>query len=227
MKKYKNIIILIAALFLYTNCEEKPDDTTLGFINEDTKVLLAGMLLFNSYSTNATSGTITDFTSGLMWKICTQGQVLRVGQNGQYDCEGINDSSTIIGRYGASLFQYCSLNLNDCNTISLPPVLVGQTPGFSGTSEAYNSCSQDRTAQHSDWRLPTFPELKALTGSGSLNALLLKFPNTVEDYYWTSWAQEGTVDTARAVNFEATHFGENTSFTKTSRYFVRCVRNFP
>ncbi|EMJ97824.1 surface adhesin Lsa25 [Leptospira alstonii] len=227
MKKYKNILILSISLFLFANCEEKPDDTTLGFINEDAKVLLAGMLLFDPYSANTASGTITNSTSGLMWKICTQGQVLRVGQNGQYDCEGINDTTTIIGRYGAALFQYCSLNLNDCNTISLPQVLVGQIPGLTGTSEAYDSCNQDRTGGHFDWRLPTFSELKALAGSGSLNALLLKFPNTLEDYYWTSWAKEGTVDTARAVNFGATHFGEETAFAKTSRHFVRCVRNLP
>lgn len=227
MKKYKNILILSIALSFFANCEEKPKDTTLGFINEDSKVLLAGMIFFSPYTADPASGTVSNNVTGLMWKICSQGQVLRVGQNGTYDCEGINNTSTVIGRYGAALFQYCSLNLNDCNTIALPPVLVGQTAGFTGTSEAYTSCSQDRTAGRSDWRLPSFTELKALTGSGSLNALLLKFPNTVEDYYWSSWAKEGAVDTARAVNFGATHFGDDTAFAKTSRYFVRCVRNLP
>ncbi|EMK23919.1 surface adhesin Lsa25 [Leptospira kirschneri] len=227
MKKYQYILIFYILFSFFVNCEEKPDDTTLGFINEDEKVLLAGMLFFNPYSVDTTSGTITDTTSRLMWKICTQGQALRVGQNGQYDCEGINDASTIIGRYGASLFQYCSLNLSDCNTISIPQVLVGQTSGFSGTSEAYNTCSQDRTAGHFDWRLPTLPELKALTASGSLNSFLLKFPNTVEDHYWTSWAKEGTVDTAHTISFEASHFGEEMAFAKTNRNFVRCVRSLP
>ncbi|TGM60958.1 surface adhesin Lsa25 [Leptospira adleri] len=227
MKKYKNILILSIALSFFANCEEKPDDTTLGFINEDAKVLLAGMLFFNPYIADPASGTVSNSTTGLMWKICSQGQVLRVGANGAYDCEGINNTSTVIGRFGATLLQYCSLNLNDCNTIALPSVLVGQTPGFTGTSEAFTSCNQDRTGGHSDWRVPSFPELKALTASGSLNSLLIKFPNTVEDNYWSSWAKESTVDTARAVNFAATHFGDETGFTKTSRYFVRCVRNLP
>ncbi|MBM9501895.1 DUF1566 domain-containing protein [Leptospira sp. 201903071] len=227
MKKYKNILILSIALSFFANCEEKPDDTTLGFINEDANVLLAGMLFFTPYVADPASGTVTNSMSGLMWKICSQGQVLRTGANGAYDCEGINNSSTVIGRYGATLLQYCSLNLSDCNTISLPPVLVGQTPGFTGTSEAFTSCSQDRTGGFSNWRLPSLIELKALTLSGSLNALLVKFPNTVEDFYWSSWANESTVDTARAVNFTTSHFGEETSFSKTSRYFVRCVRSLP
>ncbi|MBM9577380.1 DUF1566 domain-containing protein [Leptospira sp. 201903070] len=227
MKKYKNILILSIALSFFANCEEKLDDTTLGFINEDANVLLAGMLFFSPYAADPASGTVTNSMSGLMWKICSQGQVLRVGSNGTYDCEGINNSSTVIGRYGATLLQYCSLNLNDCNTISLPPVLVGQTPGFTGTSEAFTSCSQDRTGGYSNWRLPSLIELKALTLSGSLNSLLVKFPNTVEDFYWSSWANESTVDTARAVNFATSRFGEETSFSKTSRYFVRCVRNLP
>ncbi|EMG24062.1 hypothetical protein LEP1GSC150_2634 [Leptospira interrogans serovar Copenhageni str. LT2050] len=44
MKKYQYILIFYILFSFFVNCEEKPDDTTLGFINEDEKVLLAGML---------------------------------------------------------------------------------------------------------------------------------------------------------------------------------------
>lgn len=220
--------MLSIALSLFANCEEKLDDTTLGYINEEQKVLLAGMAFFNSYVANPASGTVTDPVTGLMWKICTQGQVLRINAGtGLYDCEGVAGTSTVIGRYGANLLQYCSLNLNDCNTISFPSVLVGQNTGLSGTSEAFDSCDQDTTGGHTDWRVASFPELRGLTLAGSLNSLLIKFPNTVEDYYWSSWAKEGKVDTARAISFTRAHFGEETSVSKTSRYFVRCVRNLP
>ncbi|NUM42988.1 MAG: DUF1566 domain-containing protein [Leptospiraceae bacterium] len=93
------------------------------------------------------------------------------------------------------------------------------------TSEAYSSCASDRTAGKSDWRLPSLIELKKLSMSGE-NMLTTFFPSTVNDYYWSSWGDENdqTGKTAKAVSFVGGNYGQERSFNKDTRFYVRCVR---
>ncbi|PJZ68081.1 hypothetical protein CH373_04570 [Leptospira perolatii] len=220
--------LFVLLIGVTVSCEEKPTKDMYGFTEEDPNVAFAGLLTFQTYTPNLTNKTISDPTSGLMWKICTQGQQFVQTGASTYTCTGQFSGPTGTS-YGASQIQYCDKALPSCNTLSLPQVLTNlQTFPITGSSEAFVSCNTDTTGGFSDWRVAAFPELKALSAS-SRNAMFLKFPNTVEDFYWSSWAneQDAAGETARAVSFSRDRFGEDQSFKKTSRHYVRCVRNLP
>ncbi|TGJ99662.1 DUF1566 domain-containing protein [Leptospira semungkisensis] len=215
----KLIAFLSVAVLGFVGCEEKIDHNRYGFAPEDNNQLIAGALFFENFTNNG-DGSTTDSISGLTWKTCSQGQTFS-GNASQYDCQG--SSGTVInpGTYGAKQLQYCSVNLESCNTLGIPQTL---TAGSGASSEAFDSCAADGTAG-GGWRVATFIELKYLS-SNSRNFMLLKFPNTMDDYYWSSTAneQDGSGKTARAVSFSLSNFGDDEDFTKITRYFVRCVR---
>ncbi|EPG74614.1 PF07603 family protein [Leptospira fainei serovar Hurstbridge str. BUT 6] len=213
--------VLSISFFAVANCEQKKDKETQGFLNEDANVLLAGALFFSTYRSNG-DGTITDSSIGLTWKICSQGQTY-VATSGGYSCEG---GGLINNGWGAVQLQYCNQNNGACNAVSLPEALVPVSQiGVAGSSEAYTSCSGDRTGGYSNWRVASYTELKLLSSS-SRAEMLLKFPDTIEDLYWSAWAneQDPSNRTARAVSFARDKFGTDDAQNKTNRYYVRCVR---
>ncbi|TGJ98232.1 DUF1566 domain-containing protein [Leptospira langatensis] len=215
----KLIVFLSLAFLGFVGCEEKIDHSRYGLASEDTSQLIAGAAFFENFTVNG-DGTTTDSISGLTWKTCTQGQTFS-GTASHYDCQGSAGSVTNPGTYGAKQLQYCSVNLESCNTLGIPQTL---TAGSGASSEAYDSCASDGTAG-GGWRVANFLELKYLS-SNSRNFMILKFPNTIDDYYWSSTAneQDASGKTARAVSFSLSNFGDDESFTKITRYFVRCVR---
>ncbi|TGL64109.1 surface adhesin Lsa25 [Leptospira sarikeiensis] len=220
----KSLFTLLAVGFLSMGCEEKLDRSPYGFQEEDDSDLIAGAIFFQSF-TNVGDGTVTDSTSGLMWKTCSQGQVFS-GDATSYSCRGASGTLSNPSSFGATELQYCNVDLNACNTLGLPQTLSTTSPiGIAGSSEAYDSCANDNTGGHSDWRVASFLELKYLS-SNSRNFMILKFPDTIESFYWSSTANEQDAGgkTARAVSFSRDRFGEDEAFSKTSRYFVRCVR---
>ncbi|TGK56081.1 DUF1566 domain-containing protein [Leptospira wolffii] len=219
-----NIVSLLLFASLLLNCEEKLDHNKYGFAPEDDNQLIAGAIFFQNFIPNS-DGTILDMTSGRMWKICSQGQVF-AGTASSYSCRGASGGVSNPASYGAKELQYCNVDLASCNTLGLPQTLTNVSPiSVAGSSEAYDSCANDNTGGHTDWRVASFLELKYLS-STSRNFLILKFPDTIEDFYWSSTAneQDVTTKTARAVSFGRDRFGEDESFSKTSRYFVRCIR---
>ncbi|TGK00425.1 DUF1566 domain-containing protein [Leptospira selangorensis] len=220
----RSLFTLFAFSMLAMGCEEKLDRSPYGFREEDDSDLIAGAIFFQAFTTNP-DGTTTDATSGLMWKTCSQGQVFS-GTTTNFSCRGASGTLANPSSFGAKELQYCSVDLNSCNTLGIPQTLTNVSPiGIPGNSEALDSCANDNTGGHNDWRVASFLELKYLS-SNSRNFMLLKFPDTIEAFYWSSTANEQDVGgkTARAVSFTRDRFGEDESFSKTTRYFVRCVR---
>ena len=221
------LIILIFSTFI--NCEDKPDKSFYGIPSEDKNQILSGILL--SYGAiDDSTGTVIDVKSGLEWKKCTQGQVFRATNN---DCQGGKATATFTtpfdqGRYGATYLSFCNIEGNNCNELSLPMTLKADS--LTGiTSEAYNSCASEnaiRTGGYTNWRVPTFPELQALAALGKV-MLTARFPNTPDDYFWSSWSneQDQSGKTARAVSFSADTIGKVESINKTTKLHIRCVRN--
>jgi hypothetical protein len=77
---------------------------------------------------------------------------------------------------------------------------------------------------HSDWRLPDIDELKSIRDLNQLNPSInsAAFPNTNSSYYWTSYIDhENSPSNAWYVNF---HRGYINYLSKTSKFYVRCVR---
>ena len=221
------LLILIFAGFI--NYEDKPDKSFYGMPQEEKDKILQGLLLGFGVVDNRT-GTVADPKTGLEWKKCTQGQVFRASNN---DCQGTLATATPTspadqGRYGATYLSYCNLQGNDCNSLSLPMTLKADSlPGI--TSEAYNSCAIENilaTNGYTNWRVPTYPELKSVSELGKL-VLISLFPNTPDDYFWSSWGneQDQTGSTARAISFSYNSIGKEQNITKTTKLYVRCVRN--
>ncbi len=222
MRIFRNSIFLILAVTLVNCGEEITRQNKFGLTEEDQKSIIMGFVMNTTYS-NTGNGTVLDSSLGVEWKKCTQGQTFRSAGN---DCQGTVSATYIpvnAQTYGAELKTYCNVNGHDCNSLSLPPTL--KSPINNVTSEAYSSCADDRTAGQSDWRVPTYLELKKLAASGQ-NMLTTFFPNTVDEYYWSSWSDENDVTgkTAKAISFSGTNFGNEKSFNKDTRFYVRCVR---
>lgn len=226
MKTLYKITIIAFFAFLIFNCgEEKVRQNKLGLTDEETNTVVLGLILNSGYS-NSGNGTVLDNTSGLEWKKCTQGQTFRSATN---DCQGTISATynpVDAQRYGATPLTFCNINGNGCNATSLPQVLTISTTSNGLVSEAFSSCAADRTSGYSNWRVATFAELKKLAIGGQ-NMMTQYFPNTVEDFYWSSWGDENdsTGNTAKAINFTGAKFAEEKSVNKDTKYYVRCIRN--
>ncbi len=234
----KNTLLLIFSLgFFLANCQEEPVKNLFpGLSDEDSSLLLTGLVLNQGYTDNR-DGTITDNAANLIWRKCTQGQVYRGANN---DCEGIQRPSTVnpfftqgadTNNWGALQLAYCSNATNACNQLTVPQILQGESAILvSGISEAFQSCNALNAIGANPataWRVPNPLELQRLT-LGGRNALIgVHFPNTIEDYYWSSWSNPEDLlgQTGSTVIFERKRFGETELRTKTDRYYVRCVRN--
>ncbi len=79
-------------------------------------------------------------------------------------------------------------------------------------------------AGHADWRLPNLKELMSIVDYGRYNPCIdvAYFPNTTNDYYWTSSTSSGNANDGWYVTFS---FGVISGFNKTAQAFdVRAVR---
>ncbi|MBK8398818.1 MAG: DUF1566 domain-containing protein [Leptospiraceae bacterium] len=228
MKYILRFTILILILANLINCEDKPDKNLYGIPEESKNKILQGILLSYGVIDNR-NGTITDTKSGLEWKKCVQGQVFRASNN---DCQGGSATATPTtpgdqARYGAIYLSYCNLQGNDCNASSLPMAL--RASSLPVVSEAFDSCQTENilaTNGYTNWRVPSYPELASIAALGKV-VLINWFPNTPDDFFWSSWSNEKDFSgsTARAISFSFDKIGEEQNINKTTKLFVRCVRN--
>ncbi|MCC5813963.1 MAG: DUF1566 domain-containing protein [Leptospira sp.] len=226
INKIKPIIVLASIVFL-ANCQAEKEKDFYGYGEEELAVLLTG-LISNRNLVDANDGTILDQQNGLYFQKCSAGQLYRAAEN---DCRGRQTPSLFtpndIVRWGAQQFAYCSNNTWACNSRNAPFELVANS-GFAvpGESEAFKFCNALNNENGSPgWRLPSPVELSRLT-IGGRNAMLLLFPDTQENWYWSGWGRADDLDgqTAIAVSFDREDFGEEKAFQKTDRKYVRCVR---
>lgn len=222
-KYYKLILLLALAAFL-GNCEAKPEKETFGFTNDDYNVALLGVVS-NVNMIDNLDGTITDLNVRLIWQKCSYGQVYRSANN---DCQGAISGSVLNPqdpyRYGARTVAFCDSRTHACNRVAPPQTLIATSEiGIVGTSEAYKACD----SLGNGFRVPNPYELQRLTVTGR-NAVLARFPNTVEGEYWSNLSEVTDLpgETAITISFDRQTFGEEKKTVKTDRNYLRCVKNY-
>lgn len=225
MKKniYNPIILISLTLFLF-NCEAKPVEEKFGFTADEFNVALLGVVSNVNMVDNG-DGTVNDVNLRLQWQKCSFGQVFRVAQN---DCQGASAGSVLNPqdpyRYGARTVAYCDSRTHACNRVAPPQILIPVSEiAISGSSEAYNACN----SLGNGYRVPSPYELQRLTVTGR-NAVLARFPNTVEGDYWSvlSEVTDFPGETAITISFDRQSFGVEKKTIKTDRNYLRCVRNY-
>jgi len=83
-------------------------------------------------------------------------------------------------------------------------------------------CKNLTLGGHSDWRLPSYDELLTIVDYDRYDpAIMPSFENVVSNWYWTSSEYIGSSKSAWVVNFS---YGHTSYYSKSSEYFVRCVR---
>lgn len=96
-------------------------------------------------------------------------------------------------------------------------------PGACAWELAIMRCESLTFAGHSDWRLPNINELLSILDYSRYSPAVdpTFFPNTINDYYWTSSTWKGSTGSKHLINFifPFTYF-----ISKTSSYYVRPVR---
>jgi hypothetical protein len=90
--------------------------------------------------------------------------------------------------------------------------------------EAGRHCAELRLAGHSDWRLPSRIELVSLLDTTRIQPSIdtQSFPDTPNDWFWTSSPAAGEPNAAWYVYF---YFGYPKTDDKSSKFSVRCVRS--
>ena len=76
---------------------------------------------------------------------------------------------------------------------------------------------------HRGWRVPLLPELRSIVDYENLSPAIntYYFPNTLNNYYWSSSPYVDNEDYAWKLNFK---YGIGSSYRRTSEYAVRLVR---
>ncbi len=117
---------------------------------------------------------------------------------------------------------------------STPEVVVDRVTGlmwqrelpqkFYTFAEAGRHCANLDLGEHSDWRLPSRIELVSLLDTTRIQPSIETeiFPNTPNDWFWTSSPAAGDPNAAWYVYF---YFGYPKTDDKSSQFSVRCVRS--
>lgn len=96
-------------------------------------------------------------------------------------------------------------------------------PAQMNWESAIDACNNLSYAGHTDWRLPNIKELLSILDFGKTPPAIDEtfFPNTESDYYWSSTAEFGLVNSKWIIDFSA---GWVESQAKTDEYYPRPVR---
>ncbi len=117
-------------------------------------------------------------------------------------------------------------NGNDTVTDNVTGLIWQQgEPGSMTWANALSYCEGLNLGEHSDWRLPNIKELESITDDTQYSPAIdtTYFPNTNEDYYWSSTTYAKVTRNAWYVYFtsgDVTYIGSDKSYS----FYVRCVR---
>jgi len=89
---------------------------------------------------------------------------------------------------------------------------------------AIDYCQNLNLAGHSDWRLPSFDELRTIVDKNNHLAIKSEFKNTASDGYWSSTPGAGDSGFAWDVYFRGGDESDGYGY-KNSNLYVRCVRD--
>jgi hypothetical protein len=233
MEIMKKILLLVAIILFFENCEMQPKSYKYGIPEEEFGQILFGLL--NTSDTAATEteyGTVKFTNGGLEWKKCAQGQVYRSTDK---DCQGASSPTNFTPndlKYGATRHAYCNEASDACNSEGLNPILDSDETSTDRNITAFVTCQSDATGVSSgvtsgSWRVPTQAELMALAALGKISTLKL-FPNTPDDTFWSATSDildlEGEL--AKAVEFGPSGSKKEKLMRKDTKNYIRCVRNY-
>jgi len=89
--------------------------------------------------------------------------------------------------------------------------------------DAIDYCQELNFNGHNDWSLPNIKELQSIVDVGRYKPAIKKnFKNVASSYYWSSSQYVSDAKYAWGVGFEG---GYTYDYSKSSEYYVRCVRH--
>ncbi|WP_185235230.1 Lcl C-terminal domain-containing protein [Teredinibacter franksiae] len=100
---------------------------------------------------------------------------------------------------------------------------ANQPASYCNTDEFISRVNNESLCGHSDWRIPTRPELETLVYFGQSQPAIDTqfFPNTKNEFYWSSSPVAGHSTSAWAVSFQ---FGFTAPLQRNNSRFIRLVR---
>lgn len=161
---------------------------------------------------------VLDKTTGLMWETKQEG-------DGEFANRGLHDADDVYMWYsGNTKSNGGSVGKWNADFANCTGYVKGQPTTFCNTSEFISRLNQQKLCGYDDWRLPSLPELNGLVHYGrTMPAINIEFfPNTQNQYYWSSTPNAGNTALAWAVNFQ---FGNTSPLRRDNARPIRAVRS--
>jgi len=161
---------------------------------------------------------VIDKVSGLMWEVKTAG-------DGEYGNNGLHDAddrytwySGATTRNGGAVGDW-NQRYDHCTGYQ-----ENQPITYCNTAEFLSRVNAEGWCGHKDWRIPTRPELESLVHFGRTRPAIHSefFPNTKNEFYWSSSPVVRKPTSAWAVSFQ---FGFSAELQRSNSRPVRLVRS--
>ena len=169
--------------------------------------------------TNATKWQcVLDKKTGLSWEIKEQG-------DGKFASSGLHDADDVFMWYsGNHKNNGGSVGKWNADFAHCDGYVKGQPATYCNSGEFISRLNQQKLCGFNDWRLPSLSELNGLIHYGrTMPAIDTEFfPNTQNQYYWSSTPHAGNTKVAWAVSFQ---FGSTSSLSRDNPRPIRAVRS--